>query len=259
MSGVIAPPRFERKEKKRLIEDEENVFTTGKRVRMNEPEPFAPLFAPPQPTVPLDDTFITPERERPANGNKIMSSAFKTPALVNTSSSPGSSPMPPTVTRATHHPSGLQQAWTHDDMAEIVNSSPQLPMLESAFDFQPAKASKIRARALAGEDDVPIISSANPPKTPLTRSSAAKEINKTPMLSKTPLTFGRSPAQPPPTVTALLSTPMWEMGGCLDRLKDYGSSPTRGVRSPVPPTSPTRYAMLLGASPTARKMRDFSL
>lgn len=260
---ATAPPRFERKEKRRLLEDEENVFTTGKRVRVSEPMPLAPIFTQAQESIALDDTFITPERERPLSGAKMMSSAFRTPALVNTSSSPGSSPMPPTITRTTHHPSGLQQAWTHDDMADIANSSPQLPMLDAAFDFQPAaKSTKSRARALASEDEFPVVTSVNPPKTPLTRSSAAREM-KTPggILSKTPLTFGRSPAQPPPTVTALLSTPMWEMGGCLDRLKDYGSSPTHGIRSPMPPTSPTRYAMLLGssASPSARKMRDFSL
>lgn len=255
-------PRYERKEKRRIVE-EDNVFVATKRVRVAEPMPLQPLLAHPQESVLLDDTFITPERERPLNNAKIMSSAFKTPALVNTSSSPGSSPMPPTVTRTAHHPSALQQAWTHADMADIVDSSPQRPMLDAAFDFQPAKLAKNRSRPF--DDEYPLALT-NPPKTPLTRSSAAREI-KTPaaMLSKTPLTFGRSPAQVPPTVTALLSTPMWEMGGCLDRLKDAGSSPTQSIRSPmrspVPPTSPTRYAMLLGSagSPSSKRLRDFSL
>jgi len=254
--GMIIPPKFERRDKRRPIEDEENVFTTSKRVRVTEPMPLAPIQAPSQQVVLLDDTFITPERERPPNA-KLMSSAFKTPALVNTSSSPGSSPMPPTVTRITHHPSSLAQAWTHDDMTGVADSSPQRPMLDAAFDFQP-KATKIRTRTLAGEDDFPI-SSANPPKTPLTRSSAAREIAKTPggIMSKTPISFGRSPTQAPGTISAMLSTPMWEMGGCLDRLKER-SSP---IRSPVPPTSPTRYAILLGssASPSSKRMRDFSL
>lgn len=262
--GQMPPPRFElpKKEKRRLLEDEENVFTTGvKRVRVTEPGVLAPILPHTQDNmIDLDDTFITPERERPisATNAKIMSSAFKTPALVNTSSSPGSSPMPPTIPRTTHNPSALQQAWTHDDMEEAAtsSSSPQRPMLESAFDFQP-KMIKHRTRTLVGEDEFPI-NTTNPPKTPLTRSSAARDLNKTPgngMHSKTPLTFGRSPAQAPPTISALLSTPMWEMGGCLDRLKDYGSSPTQ--RSPVPPTSPTRYVLL--GSPTARKLREFTL
>lgn len=260
--SAIAPPRFERKEKKRLLEDEENVFVTTKRVRVTEPMPLAPISIP-QDQVVLDDTFITPERERPASNNaKLMSSAFKTPALVNTSSSPGSSPMPPTITRTTHHPSALAQAWTHDDMAATVESSPQLPMLESAFDFQP-KQPKPRMRAVGSDEDVPIVNAANPPKTPLTRSSAAREIHKTPgnMLHKSPLTFGRSPAQPPPSISALLSTPMWEMGGCLDRMKDQASSPTHPIRSPMPPTSPTRYAMLMGssASPSSKRLREFSV
>ena len=266
--GVMVPPRFERdrKEKRRVTEDEENVFTSTKRQKSSESRishPLAPLLPLPQESV-LDDSFITPERERPVPSAKaMMSSAFKTPALVNTSSSPGSSPMPPTITRTTHHPSALQQTWTHDDMAETGsnNSSPQRPMLESAFDLQP-KTSKTRTRALVAEDDYPITSTTLP-KTPLSRSSASRDTNRTPgngILSKTPISFGRSPAQPPPTVSALLSTPMWEMGGCLDRLKDHGCSPTHSIRSPMPPTSPTRYAMLLGsASPAARKIRDFSL
>jgi len=259
-SGAMVPPGFERKRK--VLEEEDNVFTSTKRVRVAEPMRHHEY---------LDDSFITPERERAAP-SKVTWSTFKTPALVNTSSSPGSPPMPTTITRSTHHPSGLQQAWTHDDMARSANcDSPPQPMLDSAFDFQP-KAKAPRARTIAAEEDyLPsnTTKSPRPPKTPVTRSSAAIEktprfqfartpLTKTP-LTKTPLLFG-SPALPPPSAKALLSTPLWEVGGCLDRLRDYGGSPTYGIRTPMPPTSPTRYAMLLDSGASPRKMmRDFTL
>ncbi|WWD22508.1 hypothetical protein CI109_107001 [Kwoniella shandongensis] len=270
--GIMVPPRFERKEKRRQLEaDDEGVFTSTKKVRVAEP--LAPLHSIPQETVDrdFDDSFITPERERPTANGKIMSSAFKTPALVQTSSSPTSSPMPQTITRSTHHPSALQQAWTHDDMAESNSrdSSPARPMLESAFDFKP-KAMR-GGRTMAQEDEFVPTSTRHspraPPKTPVSRSSAATDKTprlrhlRTPSLGKTPMFFGGSPALPPPSASALLSTPMWEVGGCLDRLKDHlTGSPTRGsIRSPMPPTSPTRYAMLLDSGASPRKGRDVSL
>ncbi len=257
-SGAMIPPRFERKRK--VPEEEDNVFTSTKRVRVAEPMPHHHDY--------LDDSFITPERERPMSTTKGTWSSFKTPALVNTSSSPGSSPMPPTITRSTHHPSGLQQAWTQHDMARSANcSSPPRPMLDAAFDFQPKSKAAGRARVIAAEDDyLPSNNthSPRPPKTPVTRSSAATDktprfhLARTP-LAKTPLLFG-SPALPPPSASALLSTPLWEMGGCLDRLRDCGGSPTHSVRSPMPPTSPTRYAMLLDSGAGPRKMmRDFTV
>ena len=250
-SGAMAPPRFERKRK---MDEEDNVFASTKRVRVAD-SMHHEYF---------DDSFITPERERPLPSSKGTWSSFKTPALVNTSSSPGSSPMPTTITRTTHHPSGLQQAWTHDDMARSANcDSPPQPMLDAAFDFQPKKVSS-RARTIAGEDEYLPPTSPRPPKTPVTRSSAATDktprfhLVRTP-LTKTPLLFG-SPALPPPSNGALLSTPLWEVGGCIDRLRDYGGSPTHSIRTPLPPTSPTRYAMLLdsGASPK-KMMREFSI
>ena len=270
--GIMVPPHFDKgRLDKRLAppsEDDENVFTTGKRVRLSEPRPHSHVLAPilaqqPEFQGDWDDTFITPERERPTSSSKATSSSFRTPALVNTSSSPGSSPMPPTITRATHHPSALQQAWTHDDMADAASvASPQdPPKLDEAFDLQPK--GKMRTRANRMDEDVPSILPGGVPKTPLSRSSALREAARTPAtsLAKTPLFSGRSPAQAPPSVTALLSTPLWEVGGCLDRLKGYGGSPTQVGRSPVPPTSPTRYAMLLdsGTSPSARKLREFNL
>ncbi|OCF41626.1 hypothetical protein I317_04536 [Kwoniella heveanensis CBS 569] len=281
-NGVMIPPRFERKEKRRpLIVDDDNVFTSAtKRVRVAEP--LAPIHPIPQETATiqeLDDSFITPERERPSSSNnsKLMSSAFKTPALIQTSSSPGSSPMPQTITRSTHHPSALQQAWTHDDMTKSParDSSPARPMLDAAFDFKP-KAPPPRTRTLAHHDDDFVVPSNNishspraPPKTPVTRSSAATDKNKTPRLqhlrtpslAKTPMFFGGSPALPPPSASALLSTPMWEVGGVLDRLKDHltGSPTHSSIRSPMPPTSPTRYAMLLDSGGSPRKRRDVSL
>ena len=265
-SGTIVPSRLDperqrsRERKRKVPEEDENVFSSTKRVRVvAEPDPHTAYEY-------LDDSFITPERERPVPTSKGTWSIFKTPALVNTSSSPGSSPMPPTVTRTTHHPSALQQTWTQDDMVRSANdSSPQRAMLEEAFDFQPKSKGPLRARVLVNEDDhIPSnISPRAPPKTPLTRSSAAAEktprfhLAKTPM-SRTPMLVG-SPRLPPPSAGALLSTPLWEVGGCLDRLKNYGASPTHSIRSPMPPTSPTRYAMLLDSGGSPRKMRDFSL
>ncbi|WWC66839.1 uncharacterized protein I206_100746 [Kwoniella pini CBS 10737] len=278
-NGMMMPPRFERKEKRRpLAVEDDNVFTSTKRVRVAEPlQPIHPL---PQETASikeLDDSFITPERERPISTSKIMSSAFKTPALIQTSSSPGSSPMPATITRSTHHPSALQQAWTHDDMTEnhgSRESSPARPMLESAFDFKPKAQQR---RPLAQEDEYTPLAKQSmihhshveraPPKTPVSRSSAATDKTprmqhlRTPSLSKTPMFFGGSPALPPPSASALLSTPMWEVGGVLDRLKDHlTGSPTGGsIRSPMPSTDPTRYAMLLDSGGSPRKRRDVSL
>ncbi|WWC85805.1 uncharacterized protein L201_000672 [Kwoniella dendrophila CBS 6074] len=284
-NGMMMPPRFERKEKRRPLEiDDDNVFTSAKRVRVAEP--LAPIHPIPQETSThikeLDDSFITPERERPTSNSKIMSSAFKTPALIQTSSSPGSSPMPSTITRSTHHPSALQQTWTHDDMAENHSreSSPARLTLDAAFDFKP-KAPPPRTRTLVQEDDgysLPLKqihhhnSPRAPPKTPVSRSSAATDKTpriqhlRTPSLSKTPMFFGGSPALPPPSASALLSTPMWEVGGVLDRLKDHlTGSPTHSggntgsIRSPMPSTDPTRYAMLLDSGGSPRKRRDVSL
>ena len=260
--GAMIPPRFERK--RTIHEDENGVFSTSttstKRVRVVESLP--------EPDEYLDDSFVTPERERPVPSSKTTWSAFKTPALVNTSSSPCSSPMPPTITRTTHHPSGLQQAWTHDDMARSADdSSPPRATLDAAFDFQPKSKVSIRTRAVATEDDhFPSHStkSPRPPKTPVTRSSAATEktprfqLSRTP-LTQTPILFG-SPALPPPSANAMLSTPLWEVGGCLDRMKDNVGSPTHSIRMPMPPTSPTQYSMLLGSGSSPRKtMRDFTI
>ena len=264
--GAMLPPQFEkaRFQKRHSLDDDENVFTS-KRVRIAEPRhhALAPILVQ-QEVASYDDTFITPERERPVTASKMASSAFKTPALVNSSSSPASSPMPPTMTRSTHHPSALQQAWTHDDMADAASmASPQdTPRLDEAFDLKP-KNNAARTRNISSDEELSSIYIGGVPKTPLSRSSALRDTARTPAtsLSKTPLFNGRSPAQVPASVTALLSTPMWEMGGCLDRLNGYGGSPTHTGRSPVPPTSPTRYAMLLdsSASPSARRLRDFNL
>lgn len=252
-AGIMVPPRFERK---RTVDDEDNVFTT-KRVRVHDV--LQPIN--PQQSV-FDDSFITPERpERPVIAtSKASSSAFKTPALINTSSSPGSSPMPPTVTRSAHHPSGLQQAWTQDDMVRSVSdSSPPRPMLDAAFDFQPKP--KIQRAVRIAQEDVDFLPSERaPPKTPVTRSSAATDktprshFHKTPM-DRTPMMFG-SPMRPPMSASALLSTPMWEVESCLGRMGEgsYKNSPTRSsLRSPVPPTSPTRYAILLDSGASPRK------
>ncbi|ODN76172.1 hypothetical protein L202_06091 [Cryptococcus amylolentus CBS 6039] len=268
---ALPPPPVDPKGKRRQISEED--LTSAKRVRLAEP--LAPIHPFPQERIEkLDSSFITPERERPIpGGSRLMSSDFKTPALVQSSSSPGSPPMPATVTRSTHHPSALQQAWTHDDMSQTPprDSSPARPMLDAAFDLKP-KA--IRPKVVtAQEEDFAVPNSPPqpraPPKTPVTRSSAAADKTprlqhrKTPGMS-TPVIYRGSPGMPPPTASALLSTPMWEIGGCLDRLREsfqpsptgFGSMDGRGpIRSPAPPTSPTRYSMMLLDSGSPRKGR----
>lgn len=280
---ALPPPPVDPKGKRKQTESEDDpLFSNSKRVRLAEP--LAPIHPFPQESVPgkaekYDASFVTPERERPIpNGSKLLSSAsdFKTPALVQSSSSPGSPPMPTTVTRPTHHPSSLQQAWTHDDMSQTPprDSSPARPMLDAAFDLKPKS---LRTKQVTQEDGFPHSHTdlaspphpRGPPKTPVTRSSAAADKTQTPRLhhrktpsmsAVTPVVFRDSPGLPRPSSSALLSTPMWEIGGCLDRLKDhFAPSPTssiRPIRSPAPPTSPTRYAMMLmetGGSPRKGK------
>jgi len=251
-------------------EDIENVFTAPKRVRVAEP--LSQILPHPQERLlpGLDDSYVTPERAG-INQQKTMSSAFKTPALIQTSSSPGSSPMPPSIQRGPHHPSTLQQAWTHDDLdpdldIDINPSSPPASrQLESAFDLKPLGPmlhSRPNTKHLIEEDThiLPNLHNA-PPKTPVTRSSAATE--KTPRLfktpgplsmslglgTKTPAGYASSPGMGPPSASQFLSTPLWEIHNCLSRLERGGNfgSPTRSPsgRNSVPSTSPTRYAMLL--------------
>ena len=216
-----------------------------------------------------DDMFLTPARERPQSSNlpsssrHFTSSAMKTPALVQTSSSPTSSPLPPTITRSSHHPSSLQQAWTQDDMARgSLASSPPIKQLDAAFDLKPMPTKRDRDR----EDEgltlslAPHVERAHP-KTPVTRSSAAADRTprlggyRTPgLIHKTPLSYG-SPARAPPSASALLSTPMWEISGVLERM-NAAESPTRTPRTDVPPTSPTHYSLSdCGDSPVAKRRK----
>jgi hypothetical protein len=235
-------------------DDVENVFGSApKRVRMAQAEPLSPILEQHVASAYLndddDDMFITPARERskaqPASTSyQFSSSTLKTtPALTQTSSSPTSSPMPSTVTR----PSGLQQAWSHMDIPT--------PKLESAFVLRPSIKRNL-------DDDEPPMHfmpkiDRQPPKTPVTRSSAAAERTprvgglRTPLV-KTPLTYG-SPARAPPSASAHLSTPLWEMSGVLDRMAE---SPTRTPRNDVPPTSPTHYSLSeCGNSPVMKRRK----
>ncbi|WOO76946.1 Forkhead box protein J1 [Vanrija pseudolonga] len=255
-------------------DDDENVFTSGpKRVRLARPEPLSPIHEQQSATSSFlhddADMFITPSRATSrttqlSGSAQFGSSALKTPALVQTSSSPTSSPMPPTITRTSHHhPSALQQAWTHDDLAQTTPTSPG--KLDAAFDLKP---SVLKSDHLVRDDDsivhslVPHAADRGPPKTPVTRSSAAADRTprlgglRTPgMIHKTPLTYG-SPARPPPSASAHLSTPLWEISGVLDRM-NAAESPTRTPRSPnVPPTSPTHYSLSdCGDSPIAKRRK----
>lgn len=272
-SPTMAPPRsFPGQENQPPIHDDEGVFSSvGPSKRGRPADPLSPVLEQqPDPNSYLDgDMFSTPARVPPnqpfasvsESSRQLTSSALKTPALIQTSSSPTSSPMPPTVTRSSHHhPSGLQQAWTQDDM--IHSNGPSSPAkLEAAFDLKPAPIKRDR------DDDfnslAPHAVERAPPKTPVTRSSAAAALDRTPRVGslrtpnlKTPLTYG-SPArfnQPPGTI---MSTPMWEMNGVLDRLNCHTSdSPTRTPRSDVPPTSPTHYSLSdCGDSPIAKRRK----
>lgn len=254
-------------------DDDENVFSSGpKRVRRAQAEPLSPILEQQPMTSSFlhddDDMFLTPARERPQSSNiptssrHFTSSAMKTPALVQTSSSPTSSPLPPTITRSSHHPSSLQQAWTHDDMIRTnMSASPPIKQLDAAFDLKPMPSKRDRDR----DDDAthslaPHVDRAHP-KTPVTRSSAAADRTprlggyRTPgLIHKTPLSYG-SPARAPPSASALLSTPMWEISGVLERM-NAAESPTRTPRTDVPPTSPTHYSLSdCGNSPVAKRRK----
>jgi len=251
-------------EKRLRDDDDENVFGSGpKRVRMAQAEPLSPILEQQVTSAYLnddDDMFTTPSRERgktqvTSTSLQFSSSALKTPALIQTSSSPTSSPMPPTITRSSHHhPSALQQAWTQDDMMQTTPLSPRAK-LDPAFDLKPTPIK----RHLPDEDTLHFVPAVerNPPKTPVTRSSAAADRTprigglRTPLI-KTPLTYG-SPARLPPSASAHLSTPMWEMSGVIDRMAE---SPTRTPRSDVPPTSPTHYSLSdCGDSPVSKRRK----
>lgn len=281
--GGIPPQRFgsfEQKRRDSFDGGDENFFASNvKRSRINEPTPLRPVHAEPEQY--LEDSFITPERERPGPSSSTVkmaqSSAFKTPALVNTSSSPGSSPMPPTLPRGSHNPSALQQAWTHDDMADDVQTTPP-PILDVAFDFKPKAVSRagiveeffpeapISTAASGSGSLVTTIATATAtslpacPQTPTERRLLAKP--------HTPRSFTpRWGCMESPSFSqeekAYLSTPRWEAAGVLDRLINRNRSPSGGSgstgRSPrYPPFSPTsatsRARTTSSGSP--RKIKD---
>jgi hypothetical protein len=309
-SAPPAPaPKRTRDSRDAPVEEEENVFTVPKRVRLDEsaPQPLAPLslgqqlpqhllgqqgimHVGPNGVLELDDAYVTPERERVGNAKAALSSgAFKTPALVDTSSSPTSSPMPPTLPRAgagAHNPSSLHQAWTNDDVLTSASPAGSGFSLDAAFDIKPKALRKMDDDALwppsltlVDEKDksknATSTSPKAPPKTPLTRSSAAidrdrhqtpRHVHRTPFGSssvtnstfKTPMMFAGSPVLPRP-LGHEMSTPAWELEGIFDRLTEY-KSPSRvsastgaagalplGVRSPLTSTDPSRYATLLSS------------
>lgn len=247
-NGTMAPPRFGVPEKRRYEDDGDLFGSNIKKLRV----PLNPIDLDTQQY--LNDNFITPERDRSgllhSSTNKMaQSSTIKTPALVNTSSSPGSSPMPPTVPRTTHHPSALHQGWTHDDM----ESSPAPAPLGAAFDFEVKP--KTARKPAAEEDFVPMgppqTGLGLAPKTPVTRSSAHQKPRTPHEGFRTPFYANGSPAMVPLS-TDFLSTPAWEMRGCIDRLKDNG-----GTESPDGSRDILRYSLaacgtLADASPKKR-------
>lgn len=239
--GTMVPPRFGLK--RPMEGDEENVFSAPKRVRVAEPLPLMPIQ---QESV--EDAYVTPERDRPTNKPlTVMDSAFKTPGLVNTTSSPGSSPMPPTIPRTSNHnPSALQQTWTQADI--VPHSSPAF--LDAAFDIKPkhhfTRSSDEEYRQSASSSYIPPPKSPRaPPKTPLTRSSAAADrtprlnLHRTPF-AKTPMMHFGSPILPRLNHFEV-STPAWEIAGILDRL---GGVPSAGT--------------MLGTGPGATGMQIFT-
>jgi hypothetical protein len=244
--GTMAPPRFGASDKRRL-EDDENVFGNSvKRVRLTQGIPLHPIDAESRQFFQQD--FITPERDRAlqfSSTNKMaQSSTAKTPALVNTSSSPGSSPMPPTVPRATHNPSALHQGWTHDDM----ESSPAPPPLGAAFDFEVPKPKAVR-RAVAEEEFVPMgpPPAGLAPKTPVTRSSAHQKP-RTPMEAKTPF-FNLASPMFHGSAGDFLDTPGWEARGCIDRLGGCSN----GADSPDGSRDMARYSLASSSGSPAKK------
>ncbi|EIW67932.1 hypothetical protein TREMEDRAFT_63820 [Tremella mesenterica DSM 1558] len=234
-----------------ILEHEDLFHSTKPSTSMREP--LSQRLPIPQETI--DDNFVTPERDKQSLlKSHFPSSAFKTPALINTASSPGSSPMPLTVTRNPTLPSSLSHAWTLDDAMTMNNK----PMLEDAFDLQPQGQSKKRVVSMQFEEDSQTTQSIGFPKTPVSRSSAATGVTpgrslRTPKPFATPMIV-RSPGSGPSSVSEIMSTPMWEIGGCLARLRDLRNSPSnmRALGSPgsiPPPTSPIRYSLSLDASP----------
>jgi len=243
--GTMAPPRFGAD--KRRIEDDENVFGNSvKRVRLTQGIPLNPID--PDTRQFYTQDFITPERDRAAQFSSTIkmaqSSTAKTPALVNTSSSPGSSPMPPTVPRVTHNPSALHQGWTHDD----IESSPARPALGAAFDFEVPKPKAAR-KAIPEEDFVPMgpPPSGLAPKTPVTRSSAHQKP-RTPLEAKTPF-FGLASPMFQGSGGDFLDTPGWEVRGCIDRLGN-GSV---GADSPDGSRDMARYSLASNSGSPAKK------
>jgi hypothetical protein len=231
-NGTMAPPRFGVPEKRRSCDEDENFFNSSglssgvKRIRMTEGVPLKPIEPDYCQQFLQEDEFITPERDRfnqsSSSSKMAQSSTLKTPALVNTSSSPGSSPMPPTVPRGTHAPSALHQGWTHDD----IESSPPCAPLGAALDIDIRPKSSWKPTA--DEDFLPMgpPPSGLAPKTPVTRSSAHSKP-RTPLHCKTPGSVHYTYASPAMSFASsqLMSTPSWEMAGCLDRLGNCQESP----------------------------------
>ncbi|GMK59939.1 hypothetical protein CspeluHIS016_0901560 [Cutaneotrichosporon spelunceum] len=278
---------FAGQENRPPVPDEEGVFSTSGPSR---PQPI--LRRSFQPTSPVDETtqvdmndffnndddnlFETPAHKRqeaasgPVSGSthNVTSSAFKTPALTHTSSSPTSSPMPLTNPRgANHHPSGLQREWNPAE--EVRTTGPHSPAgLDAPFAMKPTPLKKS-----FGEDDdnlhlssraaerivppkTPGVAPRTPglppktmvglPKTPITRSSA---IMRTPNV-KTPLNY-QTPGRPNFTPSRdQLNTPLWEAMGCLDRLQQGNKTPLeplevleQGNNTPRPTTNPASYSL----------------
>jgi hypothetical protein len=237
--GMMAPPRFgSPKGKRRSLEEDENVFGGPglKRLRISEGQPLQPIDL--DHSQYLNEDFITPERDRAGLVQSAMkhaqSSVFKTPALVNTSSSPGSSPMPPTLPRGTHHPSGLHQGWTREDMS----SSPVVP-LEGAIDIE-IKPKAPRMTAAVDEEFLPMGPPRGglAPKTPITRLSAHAKP-RTPMsVARTPLSWGSPVGSFIGDLGAgVESTPQHTLRGVLDRMVPLSENGSPSSNLDFPQTS----------------------
>ncbi|BEJ12485.1 hypothetical protein CspHIS471_0209450 [Cutaneotrichosporon sp. HIS471] len=256
LPSMVPAHSFSGQENKPPVPDEEGVFSTNGPPR---PQPILRrTFQPASPDEVAqvdmndyfnnddDNLFETPAHKRqevpsgPVSGSihNVTSSAFKTPALTHTSSSPTSSPMPLTNPRgANHHPSGLQHEWNPAE--EVHSNGPRSPAgLDAPFAMKPTPLKKS-----FGEDDdnlrlapraaervappktpgvaprtpgLPSKTMSGPPKTPISRSSAVMRTPnvKTPLMYQTPARSNLTPSRDQ------LNTPLWEVFGCLDRMKE---------------------------------------
>jgi hypothetical protein len=140
------------------------------------------------------------------------------------------------------------------------SSSSTKPALAAAFDLKLGKAPTDSHDEFEEYLDEAFLLNdvAHPPKTPITRFNHA---NGTAVLTppRSPLSLlWHSPGMPPPTASAMMSTPLWSMYDVIGRMRSRErSDPTHMTGSPISPmprTSPTVY--LIELSPGRERGED---